>query len=307
MTASGHGPPRNCSEMRLACPSTKALICSQRVGRPAEVHRHVALRALDDVVGEVLPELLHHPARVLAPDEPLGAVDGVLRVHHHLVLGHLADQEVALLAQRHHRRQHEVAPVGGHHLRECGCAPRPPGCWWSRGRSRRCAASRPWGSSPRLYAGDRYPPTGAPGGFLDDRPPDGHHAPLPCPASSPPVPFSCAPRAPPRAQVSPRPPSPRSRRRGTRQPVSRPDGAWWPPPADSSVRPRSSWSGQTLPGRLQRARARGVRQRRSAAHRLRPPGRQRRHRGMAVDLGQGTTLPHRSPRPRRPGLLSRHL
>ena len=88
----------------------------QRVGGPAEVHRRVALGALDDLVGEVVLELLHHPARVLAADESLGPVDGVLRVHHHLVLGHLADQQIALVAQRHHRGQHEVAPVGGDDL-----------------------------------------------------------------------------------------------------------------------------------------------------------------------------------------------
>src|SRR5689334_19383010 len=48
----------------------------------------------------------------------------------------------------------------------CGSARMPPGCWWSRGRSRRCAASRTWGRVLDFTRVRHPPPTLRLGAFL---------------------------------------------------------------------------------------------------------------------------------------------
>ncbi len=83
-----------------------------------EEHRRLAVRPLHDVVGVVVAQLLDDLGVPLAADEPLGAVDGVLGVDDELVLGHRADQDVALLAERHHGGEDEAPAVGRHHPRD---------------------------------------------------------------------------------------------------------------------------------------------------------------------------------------------
>ncbi len=89
----------------------------ERVRLAAQHHPCRAVGTLDDLIGIVGPKVLHHLRLELAADEPLGAVDGVPGVRHHLVFGHAADEEVALVGQRHDRREDEVPALGRHDLR----------------------------------------------------------------------------------------------------------------------------------------------------------------------------------------------
>ena len=182
-----------------------------------------------------------HLECVLAPDQPLGAVDGVLRVGDHLVLGHPADQEVALARERDHRGQDRGCRDRWGPSWGCGCAPRRPACWSCPGRSRRCAVCRPWGSSPRLYAGSLPPPTLRPGGFLDERPPAVTMARCRGPSPRRLCPSRVRRLRRHAPQVSPcRRPSTNPRSRATRLQVSRPGGGWSPPRGDCSGRPPSA-------------------------------------------------------------------
>ena len=70
------------------------------VGEYLERHRRLSVRALDDVVRVVVAQLLDDLRVPLAPDEPLRAVDRVLRVRDELVLRDPADEQVALLGER---------------------------------------------------------------------------------------------------------------------------------------------------------------------------------------------------------------
>ncbi len=112
------GPAEELLGDGLHLPEDEAGHVRQGVRLAAQHHRRVPLRALDDVVVEVALELLHHLGVVLAPDEPLGAVERVLRVGDHLVLGDAADQEISLARERDHGRQDQVAAVGGDDLRD---------------------------------------------------------------------------------------------------------------------------------------------------------------------------------------------
>ena len=90
----------------------------QRVHLPCQHHRGLAVRAFDDLVREVVLDVLHDLGVVLAADQPLGPVDGVARIDHHLVLGDVADQQIALVAHRHHAGQDERALVARDHPRD---------------------------------------------------------------------------------------------------------------------------------------------------------------------------------------------
>src|SRR5262249_53497871 len=68
-----------------------------------------AVRALDDLVRGGEDRVLDLGARPLAADEPLGGVDGVLRVGDGLALGDVPDQALAGLGDGHHRRRGLVA------------------------------------------------------------------------------------------------------------------------------------------------------------------------------------------------------
>ena len=85
----------------------------ERVDLAPEQHRRVAARPLDDVVRVVVPQLLHDLRVPLPADEPLRAVDRVLRVRDELVLRHAADEHVAALGERDDGGQDEAAPIGG--------------------------------------------------------------------------------------------------------------------------------------------------------------------------------------------------
>src|SRR6267143_998324 len=67
---------------------------------PLDLDHRVAVVALDDLVGHTL--LLAGGLLVLAPHEALDGVDRVLRVGDRLAAGHLADEDLAVLAETHH-------------------------------------------------------------------------------------------------------------------------------------------------------------------------------------------------------------
>ena len=69
---------------------------------PRTSHPDVAVRAGDDLVGD--DRLLLLDLGLLAAHEPLDREDRVLGVHHRLALGHGADEAVAGVGERDHRR-----------------------------------------------------------------------------------------------------------------------------------------------------------------------------------------------------------
>src|SRR6185503_20170110 len=69
-------------------------------------------------VREVVLDVLDDLRVVLPPDQSLRAIDGVARVHHHLVLGDVADEKVALLAHRHHAGEDQRPFVAGDDARD---------------------------------------------------------------------------------------------------------------------------------------------------------------------------------------------
>ena len=59
----------------------------------------VAVRRLDDLVGDELLVLLDHRVVVAAADQALDREEGVLRIGHRLALGRLADQPLAVVGE----------------------------------------------------------------------------------------------------------------------------------------------------------------------------------------------------------------
>ena len=71
---------------------------------------------LHDLVVKPVPAGLHGGRGEGATHEPLGAVDGVAGIHHHLRLGRLPHQEAPLGVVGHHRRQGPVSLARGEDL-----------------------------------------------------------------------------------------------------------------------------------------------------------------------------------------------
>ncbi|GAD60122.1 hypothetical protein MBEBAB_2372 [Brevundimonas abyssalis TAR-001] len=72
-------------------------------------HPGVAIGALDDLVGDHLLVLRHDGVVIAAADQALDGEEGVLGVGDRLALGRLADQGLAVLLDRDHRRGGAVA------------------------------------------------------------------------------------------------------------------------------------------------------------------------------------------------------
>ena len=88
----------------------------QRVHLAGQHHGALALFALDDLVAEVVLDVLHDLRVVLAPDQALRAVDGVAGVHHHLILGDVPDEQVALLGHGDDGGEDERPAIARDHL-----------------------------------------------------------------------------------------------------------------------------------------------------------------------------------------------
>ncbi len=113
-----HPPEELLGDGASTLASTSAEICGSSVGLVAEEDGRFAPGALHDVVGEPRAQLLDHPAVELAPNQPLGAVNGVPRVDQHLVLGQRADEDLPALGERHGQRGGLDFPRSlGDHLR----------------------------------------------------------------------------------------------------------------------------------------------------------------------------------------------
>ena len=82
----------------------------------AHLEAHRVVGPLDDAVGHHRLGLLHLVGEVEAADEPLGRVDGVLGVGDDVLLGVVADQDVAVLEEAHHRGVGALAPLVGDDL-----------------------------------------------------------------------------------------------------------------------------------------------------------------------------------------------
>ena len=74
-----------------------------RVLLAADLEAHRVVRARHDLVGDDLRLLVD--LAPLAADEPLDGVDGRLRIEDRLALGHLPDEPLAVLGERHDRRR----------------------------------------------------------------------------------------------------------------------------------------------------------------------------------------------------------
>src|SRR5215470_6952801 len=89
----------------------------QGVGAAGEIHGGLSLRTLYNFITEIVLQLLHYPRIELPADQPLGAIDGVPGIGHHLILGYPADQQVALWRESDHRGKDQIAAIGGDDLR----------------------------------------------------------------------------------------------------------------------------------------------------------------------------------------------
>ena len=88
-----------------------------RVRLVAQHDAHVVVRTLDDPVRHDLERLLHRRRVPLAADQPLRRVDRVLGVGDRLALGDVADEPLAVLGDRDHRRRRLVAAAVRDHDR----------------------------------------------------------------------------------------------------------------------------------------------------------------------------------------------
>jgi hypothetical protein len=109
----GHGPAQEGLGDRLHMGQHHPGDLGEAVDLSAERNRRLALWPLHDVVRVVRPEVLDDAGVELAPDEPLGAVDGVARVDEKLVLGRSSHEQVAAAGERDHAGKDEASLVGG--------------------------------------------------------------------------------------------------------------------------------------------------------------------------------------------------
>src|SRR4029077_3957785 len=65
----------------------------------------VAVRCLDDLVGDELLVLLHHRVVIAAADEALDGEEGPLGIGHRLALGRLANEALAIVSEGNDRRR----------------------------------------------------------------------------------------------------------------------------------------------------------------------------------------------------------
>eukprot|EP00850_Spirogloea_muscicola_P014470 SM000104S09340 [mRNA] locus=s104:168292:170325:- [translate_table: standard] len=100
-----HGPAQEGLRRLLHLGDHEAADLRGRQLAAAGLHPGVAIGAADDFVRHHLHLLLRERVVKLAPNEPLGPKDGVLRVGDGLPLGRRPDQQLALGAERHHRRR----------------------------------------------------------------------------------------------------------------------------------------------------------------------------------------------------------
>ena len=77
----------------------KAEICEGEYFLPSDLDPGVAVRRLDDLVGDELLVLLDHRVVEAAADQALDREDGALRVGDRLALGRLADQPLAVVGE----------------------------------------------------------------------------------------------------------------------------------------------------------------------------------------------------------------
>src|SRR4030095_3128047 len=75
-----------------------------RIGLAVGLDPGVAVRCLDDLVGDELLVLLDHRVVIAAADEALDREEGALGIGHRLALGRLADEALAIIAERDDRR-----------------------------------------------------------------------------------------------------------------------------------------------------------------------------------------------------------
>ena len=77
----------------------------RRIGLAVGLDPGVAVRCLDDLVGDELLVLLHHRIVIAAADQALHREEGALGIGHRLALGGLADEALAIVREGNDRRR----------------------------------------------------------------------------------------------------------------------------------------------------------------------------------------------------------
>ena len=78
---------------------------------PSDLDPGVAIRRLDDLVGDEVLVLVDHRVVVAASDQALDREEGAFRVGHRLALGRLADEPLAVVGEGDDRRR-RARPFG---------------------------------------------------------------------------------------------------------------------------------------------------------------------------------------------------